>query len=189
MDPDEGYINGAQIKFCDTAVRIFPGDGQTQLQKLHFIDILSLTPRDLMFKPLSWKVNVGFDQEVMNDGDEHQVFRLNTGGGLAWDIPRLGLLFSMAETDLKLSDALQENFAVGFGMSTGYIGNITESWKIGLTLSGFYYPVIEEHSRLQAVLAQNIRISRNNSIMLSLTGERTFDYDRYEAKVGWNLFF
>ena len=71
MDPDDGYIKGAQINFLDTAVRIYPGDGQTQLQRLHFIDILSLSPRDLMFKPFSWKVNTGFDQEVMDDGDEH----------------------------------------------------------------------------------------------------------------------
>lgn len=189
MDQDDGYIKGAQIKFCDTAIRIYPGDGQTQLQRLHFIDILSLAPRDLMFKPLSWKVNAGFDQEVMDDGDEHLLFRLNTGGGLAWNADSLGLLFIMAETDLNLSGSLQDIFGFGFGISAGLVGNVTEAWKIGLTLSSFYYPVVEEHSRLQAVLAQDIRINRNNSIAMSIKGERTFGYDRYEAKVGWNLFF
>ena len=189
MDPDEGYIKGAQINFFDTAIRIYPGDGQTQLQRLHFIDILSLSPRDLMFKPFSWKVNTGFDQGVMDDGDEHLLYRLNTGGGLTWDARTLGLLFIMAETDLVLSGDLHNTFAAGFGGSAGLVGNITEAWKVGLTLSGFYYPVFQEHSRLQAALFQNIRVSRNSSIAVSLKGERTFGYERYEVKAGWNLFF
>jgi hypothetical protein len=189
MDPDEGYIKGAQINFFDTAIRVYPGNSQAQLQRLHFIDILSLSPRDLLFKPFSWKVNTGFDQEIMADGDEHLLYRLNTGGGLTWGIGSLGLLFLMAETDLNLAADLDNTFAAGIGGSAGLVGNITEAWKVGLTLSGFYYPVFQEHSRLQAVLSQNFRVSRNNSIAVSLKGERTFGYERYEVKAGWNVYF
>ena len=74
-------------------------------------------------------------------------------------------------------------------IEAGLVGSITEVWKVGLTLSGFYYPVFQEHSRLQAVLSQNFRVSRNNSIAVSLKGERTFGYERYEVKVGWNVYF
>ena len=95
----------------------------------------------------------------------------------------------MAETDLNLAGDLNDKFAVGFGGSAGLVGNITEEWKVGLTLSGFYYPVFQEHSRLQAILSQNFRVSRNNSIAVSLKGDRTFGYERYEVKAGWNLFF
>ena len=125
----------------------------------------------------------------MNDGDEHLLYRLNTGGGLTWDTRSLGLLFIMAETDLNLSGDLDDTFAAGFGGSAGILWNITEAWKVGLTLSGFYYPVFEEHSRLQAILSQNIRVSRNNSIFLNLKGERTFGYERHEVKAGWNVYF
>ena len=189
MDPDNGYIKGAQINFFDTVVRAYPGDGQVQLQRLHFIDILSLSPRDLMFTPFSWKVNTGFDQEVMSDGNEHLLYRLNTGAGLTWDIHGLGLLFLMAETDLNFAGKLDDKFAAGVGGSAGLVGNVTSFWKVGLTLSGFYYPVFQEHSRLQAVLSQNFRISRNNSIAVSLKEERTFGYERYEVKAGWNVYF
>jgi hypothetical protein len=189
MDPDDGYIKGAQINFFDTAIRVYPGDGQTQLQQLHFIDILSLSPRDLFFAPFSWKVNTGFDQEVLRDGDEHLVYRFGTGAGLAWEIKRLGLLFAMMETDLNVAGSLSDKVTAGVGGSVGLIGTITDAWKVGLTLSDIYYPVFQEHSRLQAVLSQNIRVSRNNSISVSVKGERTFGYERSEVKVGWNLFF
>ena len=142
-----------------------------------------------MFTPFSWKVNTGFDQEVMSDGNEHLLYRLNTGGGLTWDTRGLGLLFLMAETDLNFAGKLDDKFAAGVGGSAGLVGNVTTFWKVGLTLSGFYYPVFQEHSRLQAVLSQNFRISRNNSIAVSLKEERTFGYERYEVKAGWNVYF
>ena len=170
MDPDDGYIPGAQINFGDAALRYYPGDDRLQLQRLHFIDILSLSPRNVFFQPLSWKVNTGFDQEVLADGREHLLFRLNTGGGFVSDSPWPGLMFLLAETDLQLADSLQDKFAIGFGGSAGFFGNITADWKAGLTFSGFYYPLIDDHSRLQATLAQNFRIDRNNSIALSLKG-------------------
>ena len=189
MDPDDGYIPGAQINFGDAAVRVYPENDHVQLQRLHFIDILSLSPRNLFFEPLSWKVNTGFDQEVLADGAEHLVFRLNTGGGFVSAPPWPGLAFVMAETDLQLAERLQDKFAIGFGGSAGLFGNITDGWKAGLTFSGFYYPLIDDHSRLQATLAQNFRINRNNSIALTLKGEHTFGYDRYELKAGWHIYF
>jgi len=189
MDPDDGYILGAQINFGDTALRLYPEDDRVQLQRLHFIDILSLSPRNIFFEPLSWKVNTGFDQEVMADGKEHLVLRLNSGGGFVSAPSRTSLMFLMAETDLQLAEKLEDSYAVGFGGSTGLFGTMTDDWKIGLTLSGFYYPLSDDHSRLQATLAQNFRINRNNSIALSLKGERTFGYDRYEVQAGWHVFF
>jgi len=189
MDPDDGYIPGAQINFGDAALRIYPEDDRVQLQRLHFIDILSLSPRNIFFEPLSWKVNTGFDQEVMADGNEHLVFRLNTGGGFVSAPGRASLMFLMAETDLQLAEKLEDSYAVGFGGSTGLFGTITDDWKVGLTLSGFYYPLSDDHSRLQAIFTQNYRLNRDNSLALSLKGERTFGYDRFEVKAGWNLFF
>jgi hypothetical protein len=117
------------------------------------------------------------------------VFRLNTGGGFVSAPNWPGLVFVMAETDLQLAERLQDKFAIGFGGSAGLFGTITDGWKAGLTFSGFYYPLIDDHSRLQATLAQNFRINRNNSIALTLKGEHTFGYDRYELKAGWNIYF
>ena len=189
MDPDDGYIRGAQINFFDAAVRAYPGDGRVQLQRLHFVDILSISPRDLFFTPNSWMVSTGFDQELMADGDEHLLYRLTTGGGAAWEVGGFGLCFALAETDLNLGSSLKGFFAAGIGGSTGLIGTITAAWKAGLTLSGFYYPLLQEHARLQAVFSQNFRVSRNSSISVTLKGERTFGVERYEVMAGWNFYF
>ena len=48
---------------------------------------------------------------------------------------------------------------------------------------------MEQGLRLQAVLSQNFRGSRNTSISVNLKGERTFGVERYEMMAGWNLYF
>jgi hypothetical protein len=189
MDPDDGYIPGAQINFGDSAVRYYPAADQLQLQRLHFIDILSLSPRNLFFQPLSWKVNFGFDQELFADGSEHLAFRVNSGGGMVSGLNGAGLGFILAETDLLLAEKLEDKFAIGIGGSTGFVSTFNHFWKIGMKLSGFYYPLIDEHSRLQAALDQNFRVNLNNSISVSLKGEHTFGFDRYEVSGGWNSYF
>jgi hypothetical protein len=59
MDCDDGYIEGAQLIFADAAFRYFPSDRKFILEDLDVIDIISLTPRDKFFNPVSWKVKTG----------------------------------------------------------------------------------------------------------------------------------
>jgi hypothetical protein len=94
----------------------------------------------------------------------------------------------MAETDLNLAGDLNDKFAVGFGGSAGFVGNITDAWKVGLTLSGFCYSVFMEHTRLQAVLSQNIQVSRNNSIAMSLKGELDF-FQKIISSLPWMVYY
>ncbi|RNC72709.1 MAG: DUF4105 domain-containing protein [Desulfuromonadales bacterium] len=189
LDPSAGYSEGAQINFLDTSVRVYPRKGQLRLQRLRVLDILSLSPRDLLFKPVSWKVNTGLDRETMADGNERLIIRLNAGGGLAYAIDRLGLVHVMAEADLNLSDRLRDKVDIGVGGSVGFVREVAGIWKVALTLKGFSYPLFEEHTKVQAILAQNVRITTNTSLEVSLTGERTFGYDRFEGKMGWKYFF
>ncbi len=189
LDPSAGYSEGAQINFLDTRVRVYPRKGQFRLQRLRVLDILSLSPRNLLFKPVSWKVNTGLERETLADGNERLMIRLNAGGGLAYAVERVGLAYAMAEADLNLSDRLRDKLDVGLGGSVGLVREVAGIWKIALTLTGFSYPLFEEHTKLQASLAQNFRITTNTSLELSLTGERTFGYDRFEGKLGWKYFF
>ena len=189
LDPDAGYTAGAQIDFLDLSIRYYPEEEELKLQRLRFIDILSLAPRDIMFKPVSWAVSAGLEQMVFADGDQHLAGRLTSGAGLAYSLGWLGLAYVLAEADLNLSDQLRDKVAIGFGGTAGIVREFADTWKVALTFQGFSYPFFEVHSRLQATLAQNFRITANQSIELSLMAERTFEYDRTEARLAWKFYF
>ncbi len=189
LDPDEGYMEGSEIKFGEMSGRYyFPGES-LKLQSLHIIDIVSFAPRDLFFKPLSWKVTTGFDREVLKDGEEHLIYRLNPGRGVAYKNSTVGLFYLMGEADLTFSNTFKNRYSVGLGASSGIIKKVNDFWKLHLSVQDLYYEIGEEHRSLKASLAQNFRITTNNSVTLSLSREKTFDYYQSEAKLGWNYYY
>jgi opacity protein-like surface antigen len=143
----------------------------------------------MFFKPISWKVNTGFDRKLFRDGQEHLIYRVNPGGGFAYQNHILGLYYGMVETDLNLSGGLKDDFALGFGASAGIIKKITDSWKIDLSARSMYYEAGDAHQSMKASLTQNFRISTNNSVTLSLWREKTFHEYQSEAMLGWNYYF
>jgi hypothetical protein len=188
-DPDAGYIEGAQIRFGSADVRYYPKRDEVQLQSFRLVDIVSLSPRDLIFRPYSWKVAVGGDQETHRDGSEHLLYRINSGGGFTIGGEGRGLTYILAEIDLNAGDRLKDKYALGVGATGGYLLNLNGFWKGSLSLQGFYYGVGDKHSLFRGTLGQSFRLSRNNSLELSLIGERSYGDNRGEVKGGWNYYF
>lgn len=188
LDQDEGYTEGAQINFFDIRGRYYFKDDSAKLQQLRFIDIVSLSPRNTFFKPVSWKVNTGFDRELFRDGVEHLIYRINPGGGFSYKNDFLGLSYVMIETDLNLSRALRDDYSLGFGASAGIIKKLTDSWKVNLSAKSIYYEAGDEHRSVKASLAQSFNVSTNNSILFSLSREKTFDHYRTEVELNWRMY-
>jgi hypothetical protein len=189
LDPDDGFTEGAQIIFFDIRGRYYFKEDRTQLQQFRLIDIVSLSPRDAFFKPVSWKVNTGIDRELFSDGEEHLIYRLNPGGGFSFKNDLLGLSYIMIETDLEFSGDLQDSYSLGFGPSVGIIKKLSRSWKVDLSAKSIYYIAGDEHRSIKASLEQNFKITTNNSISFSLSWEKAFDQYQSEVNLKWNIYF
>ncbi len=189
LDPDEGYQKGSQMVFLDLAGRYYDNGGGLRLENLNFVDIVSLAPRDFLFKPYSWKVKAGFAQKTLGDGEDHLVADLNTGGGLAFENGLIGLWYVMIEADVNVSNRIKDGYAVGAGPSAGLIKNVTASWKVMPSARVIYYELGGNHRSMKLSLDQSLRISRNNSLFLLLSGERVFGVEKAEAKLSWNIYF
>lgn len=188
LDPDDGYIEGAQVNFFDLRGRYYFKEDSLRLESLRFIDIVSLSPWNTFFKPVSWKVNTGFDRKILSDGEQHLIYRVNPGGGFAYKTPFLGLSYIMLETDVNLSDRLKHDYSVGFGVSAGVFKNIGDSWKINLSAQSLYYEIGDEHRSMKASLATNYKITTDSGLTLTVSREKTFDYYQSEMKLLWNLY-
>jgi len=188
LDPDAGYTRGAQINFLSTSGRYYPQQGRILLQSFHPVDIISLAPRDRFFQPVSWKVVGGLDRKPFADGEDRLFLRLNTGGGLAWDLPLAGIGYVMAEADLNLSDRFERKVALGGGATVGLLVNPLERWKLHLACSGILYG-IEGHQYYRLVLDQQLKVSRTASLVLHTSWERSFGQKRAEAGLSWAWYF
>jgi hypothetical protein len=186
-DLDEGYVQGAQINFMDLSLRYYFEDDALRLHRLHVIDILSLAPWNSVFKPVSFKVNIGADEMTLSDGKDHPVVRVNAGGGLSTTMGRTGIAYLLAEADLQASTRFEKDYALGFGGTAGLITKVTKDWKVNVWAQGLFYGAGDEHRTLTAALQQTYRFTANAS--LSLDAKRELTYSSYRtdiaARMNW----
>ena len=189
LDPSQGYLPGAQIKFLDTAVRYGGGADTVYLKTLHVIDILSISPRDTFFKPLSWKVNTGFDRETLHDGQEHLIYRLNTGGGFSCASPFGGIWYAFGEADINAGPRFRAFLAAGPGASVGAAEQLSSSIKLLLNLSGYWYGLGDDRTSLKGSLGLNLRVTQHNSVTLEASREYMNGLPTSEAALRWNYYY
>ena len=189
LDNGKGYKPGSQIVFGNTALRYYSCDNQLKLENLDIIDIVSISPRDEFFKPISWKIKTGLVQKVMEDGEDHLIYELNPGGGFAYKSDVLGLCYLMVETDLNVGGILDEGYAAGIGASMGFIKGLTDFWKIHFFARDIYYGLGDTHNIFKAALLQNFTISTNTSLTLEISRSKDHQFYQTEAQAYWNLFF
>ncbi len=180
LDPEAGYTKGAQINFMSVAGRYYPEENALVLQSLRPVDIVSLAPRDRFFQPISWKVNGGLDRKTFADGSDRLFLRLNTGGGLAWNVFDLGTIYGFAEAELNASDRFRYMSALGGGVSAGMLGSFVPRWTYHVQGRAIAYG-IENHQQLSAGLDQQFTLTKNTGIMLRVGWERSFGHDRSEG--------
>lgn len=187
-DPDNGYLEGFQIAFFDTSVRYYI-DERISLENLYLIDIASLSPRDLFFSPLSFKVKTGFIQRKLRDEDEHLVYQLNPGLGFSYKNRLIGISYVLAEADLNLSGELKDNYSLGIGIVAGTIKKMSNFWKINLSAEAISFGLGERFREYRISADQSFRLNQKNSLNLSLSWDEIFNDDQSEVKLYWNYYF
>jgi hypothetical protein len=189
IDYEKGYHEGAQIVFLNAAIRYYEYSNALELENLDIIDIVSISPRDDFFKPISWKIKTGFTQKVMEDGGTRLVYQINPGGGFAWKSDIVGIWYLMMETDLNIGGNSDNRYAVGIGASTGFIKSMTEFWKIHIYAKNIYYALGDTHNAFEVSLSQNFSTSTDTSISFEILRSQAYSQSDTEAKIYWNIFF
>ncbi|MBI3594816.1 MAG: DUF4105 domain-containing protein [Nitrospirae bacterium] len=188
LDPDEGFVKGLQIVFADTAVRFY-NEGKIKLESFDLIDIVSLSPRDRFFKPLSYKVSTGIKQQMMEAGDDLIVYQLNPGVGMTLENSSMGLVYGLVEMNLNVSEEFRDRYALGGGLQFGVIKQINGVWKASLSLEDVSYPFRNIFQEKKVSLVQTIKLNPDQSLNISYFWDQVSDIHRTEGQVHWNIFF
>ncbi len=189
-DPDKGYLKGSQIVFGDIKLRYDSMDG-IRLQHFDLIDILSLSPRDQLFKPISFKVQTGFTRKSFPNNINKLVYQLNPGVGLSFPIGRLGFTYALAEANLNIGNGPQwsHHYRLGFGLETGLLTDITPYWKSQIMVEVLFYELEERFQEKRFSTAQTFSINQSNSMRLSFSKEKSYFKRPAETKIAWNYYF
>lgn len=183
--PDQGM----EIEFLSTRLRHEPEANRVALERIDILNITSLSPRDPFFSPYSWKLSAGLHQKLRPGADRTTVFRLATGAGLTYDLPGIGLVYSLLDPRILLGGGIPENYALGMGAVGGILREIRPGWRLHLSGGARYFPLGYEHEAMEVSLDQNFEVTKNTSLNLRLSWEQSDGEDAAEAVLNWYFFF
>jgi len=116
-DPIEGYKLGSSLAFGNFMFRY--ERQRLKIEKIGLVEIESLSKRDVFFKPVSWKVNVGFYTKRIK-GKNKTVFEINPGGGFTYASGKK-LFYTLLQSDLNTDGAYKNGYSLGAGFEAGGI--------------------------------------------------------------------
>ncbi len=163
LDPDAGYTRDAQIELVSIRLRHYEKRNSFRLERFTFVNILSLSPIDFLFKSPSWKLNVGMETiktsqcNLCSSGN----FNLGIGGAIETNITKREVYFLFAEGEANVSSAFDEHHRIGVGSTGGVVTNLTEDWKAIFSIGYFYYPLGDQSDDFKASFGQRYTLSQN----------------------------
>lgn len=192
LDDDRGYTRGAQLQFADLAVRKYASEDELRLERFLPIDIMSITPRDDFFRPMSWKVNVGWARKRMSDGREPLVARLNFGYGMAWDlgmggVPVIG--YGLMEAAIEGSRDFDNGYALGAGPTLGLLADFGWRSRLAVEARSLRFGIGDVHDQRELRVVQRVSTGAQSALMLDLG--RSEQGGRYWNSAGltWFAYF
>ena len=189
MDPEAGYVRGAQIEFFDTAVRHY-NDGKTRLERFVPADILSLAPRDDFFQPRSWRVSGGWQRSFVRNGSEPLLAFLDGGAGASWtDRAGHALFYALGEAALRVNRELDGGYGIGAGARVGTMVDLTSRWRANAYASGFNYFLGESDQPRRVGLEQRFTIGRDSALRFDLERRREADRQFNTGTLSLQLYF
>jgi len=184
LDNDAGFTRGAQILFMNTEARWKPHDDHVELRFMDVVHVESISPRDDLFAPASWRARIGFTQMDRRDDQDSLVFNVQTGSGAAWEPTVKHLVFTMIEAEVHAADRYRSFAAGGPGASIGWLYTATSNVKWSNRIrSAWIYEGRDDWWRAEGQTGLDVRLSQERSVRIYYHYTRNDDYTIHEANV------
>lgn len=188
LDPATGYAPGAAITFLETEARYYADSEDVALERMTFVDIVSLAWRDEFFHPTSWKVRFGLMREPDGRGGWRTPLSLVAGGGFAVGSDR-GVAYAMLGPTARLGGALDHGHAAGAAASAGMLLAPAEWLRLQVEAEAAGFVIGQEHEAYQARTAASATLGRNLSARITATRSKVAEQHSSDASLYLNLYF
>lgn len=184
LDDGAGYPQGASLNTGRFVLRL-KEQGTAQLQRLDVIEITSLSPRDQFFRPLSWRVNAGWDRQ-WTAGNDVLVTQVNAGFGGFWAVTEV-LGFSVLLTGrVEHNSEFERELDIAPGVALGALW----SGRRGRTLLALdRYRFTDAVDRTVWSFSQDLTLRRDLALRFGFDRRMTDSDGVSEASVAIRYYF
>jgi len=182
-------VPGSQIKFFSFRARHYDDRRDLRLDELMFLDIESLSPRNMFFKPHSWKVKAGVIRKNLPNDDSLLAGVVNAGMGFDYQLDNRYSFYTLLESSLELANDYQQNYALGIGPTLGFLSHINPEWGVHTYAALQRFGLGEQRTEYELMLEQSFSLNNRNALRLSLARKKEFAVYRTEAIASWQRYF
>lgn len=189
MDSDDGYARGAQIEFFSLALRHYDS-GTTRVEQFSPLNILSLTPRDAFFQPISWKIEAGWQRVRIQNGSETLAFSLDGSMGGTWSNQRDTLLwYALLDGSSRVNSDLVNGYALGTGASVGGLFDFNSRWRIHGYARSMRYFLGQLDTPVTLGIEQRFTLGSDSALRLDLSRNRELQWTYNSGSLSVLLYF
>lgn len=187
-DSTFGILNGSAIEFLEPKIRKYENES-LKLQEFNILNIASLSPRNEMFKPLSWRFNTGLKRRDTRE-EQKLVYKTDLLVGRTYPINELFYFFGLMGPSFNISRSLDSSYSLGI---TGETGFRVEEYNSGLNfISSFKasrHSLGDEHSEIEFLSSLGYRISKSLSINLEYSRRKDYKFYYNDYSLRFNFYF
>ena len=180
----DGFPFGAQINIANLDLRWDAVEG-VDLARLDLVDILSLSPRDRFFTPLSWAVQTGVERQWVA-GEDHHVAHVNGGAGATVALSPGLRLYALATGRLEHNHGFTDPLQPAVGVRAGLLGTWGRWTAHGEAGSERF---ANGQTRTRWVLRQNLTLARHHAVQLVVDGHDQRLHDRVAVGLRYHLYY
>ena len=195
LDPEEGYVNGAQINFLDWRAHYDLEDETWRTERVSLIDIASITPRDDFFHPWSWTVRAGWQRVTLPKQDRYNAeemtlaFQLHAGGGVAQRTTDTMRIYGLGTATLEFDAAYNRGYALAPGIDLGLIWKPHVQLALQARMQYHSYIATADFERTRLSLEARYPLAVAQVLGVDLSQDRTTGTRRNMALLTWTAFF
>jgi hypothetical protein len=162
VDDARGYIPGAEINVLQMHLRYFTDDDSLQLERLRFIDVVSLSPVLSWYTPLSWLMDFKLERTYLDADSTAVPLVLRGGAGFSTDAGVLKL-YGLMIGDAEYSQRFNDDYTLLAGLQLGLLadmgfGQLHATVESDATVAGMDRDRESVDAQLQINLATNLAV-------------------------------
>ena len=177
-DISEGYLEGAYIDFFDLNLKKNK-DENIKLDRFTLLKIKSLAQQDMIFKPLSWGIDLGY--EHFKDQKDYLKIKPETGCTFG---DEKNFIYTMIGSNIYYKDSEQ---LYSFGSSIGFITNQFNNIKLGLKYSHDKYNKSIENNQFE--IFTTYKLEQNIALNIKYINDDLYKDDKEKIKAGIFYYF
>ena len=177
-DISEGYLEGAYIDFFDLNIKKTK-DENVKVDKFTLLKIKSLAQQDMIFKPLSWGIDLGY--EHFKDQSDYLKIKPETGFTFGNE---KNFIYTMIGSNVYYKDSDQ---LYSLGSSVGFITNQFDDIKLGFRYSYDRYNKSLENNEFE--ISTTYKVEQNIALNIKYINDNLYKEDKERIKAGVFYYF